>query len=135
MLISLDLKLTRTTTAPRALVDQMIQGTNHKFERKLRDILKKKELSAAVLLSEGAGDNVTIPQRKPKHVSNISLTDMNAVEIAEQNVLLECEIIRAIRISEFLNQAWTKDQKEIYAPNLLAYIEWFTQVRKICVIS
>jgi len=57
-----------------------------------------------------------------------SITEYKAGAIARQLTLIEFEIFRHIRPSEFLDQAWCKKSSESNAPNLLALIRRFNAV-------
>jgi hypothetical protein len=45
-----------------------------------------------------------------------------------QLCLVEQELFGAISVREFIDQSWARKQKEIKAPNVLAYIENFNKV-------
>jgi hypothetical protein len=70
----------------------------------------------------------SVPQRKPTTLSTTSLTELKARDIAETYTVLESQIMLAIKPSELLGQAWTKGNKKVTSPNVLAWIDWFTQV-------
>lgn len=45
-----------------------------------------------------------------------------------QLCLVEQELFGAISVREFIDQSWARKQKEMKAPNVLAYIENFNKV-------
>lgn len=49
--------------------------------------------------------------------------DFNASEIARQLCIIEFEIYAKIRPTECVNQAWTKKDKEILAPNITQMVQ------------
>lgn len=51
-------------------------------------------------------------------------------EIADQLTLLEYQIMTKIRPTEFLKQAWSKQEKDEKAPNIVSYIDWFNKVSR-----
>ena len=55
-----------------------------------------------------------------------------SLSISRELTLVEYEVVYAIRSQEFLDTAWSTDQKHLHAPNLLRYIEWFNEV---CIIG
>jgi hypothetical protein len=44
--------------------------------------------------------------------------------------IIENDLMRNIYTTEFLNQAWSKAQKDTKAPHILAYIGWFNRVSR-----
>jgi son of sevenless-like protein len=49
-------------------------------------------------------------------------------QVARQITLIEAVLFKAIKPVELLNQAWTKKDKEIKAPNVLKMIRHSTRV-------
>lgn len=54
----------------------------------------------------------------PKTFKNITLLDLDPLEVARQMTLMEETIFRTIRPREFHKQAWNKAGRELNAPNL-----------------
>jgi len=59
----------------------------------------------------------------------LQLSDLNVEEVARQLTLIEYDLFKAIKPWECLGQAWTKKDKEIKAPNIIAMIKRFNYVR------
>jgi hypothetical protein len=59
----------------------------------------------------------------------IKLADLEPLEIARQLTLIEYELFTAIKPTEFLDQAWMKDDKEQRAPNICNMTRWSNHVR------
>lgn len=58
----------------------------------------------------------------------LKILDLNPKEIARQLTLLEFDIFRNIRTSEFLDQSWNAKKREQKAPNIFKMINWFNIV-------
>lgn len=84
---------------------------------------------------------VPLPRRKPpnltgrKRILDFDPSKFWTIEtltfqasIAEQSSLLEIQFIKQIQPDELLGQAWLGPEKQVRAPVLLAYIDWFTKV-------
>lgn len=74
-----------------------------------------------------------IKQPKPlipriKDAAELTLDDIEPVELARQMTLLDYALFQKIRPSEYNNVAWTKKNKEIASPNLLRFIRRFNDV-------
>lgn len=54
--------------------------------------------------------------------------DLEPIEIARQMTLVEYELFTAINPTEFLDQAWMKDDKEKRAPNICNMTKWSNHV-------
>ena len=58
----------------------------------------------------------------------LSFLEIDTDTLAEQITLLEYSLLKNVRNSEFIKQAWNRENKEINAPNILKYIDWFNKV-------
>jgi hypothetical protein len=84
---------------------------------------------------EGAhSDVLVVPKQMPvpilpnKPSDTITFLDIDAEEMARQITLIDFELYRAILPSDFFNKAWTKKDKDVTAPNLMALIKRFNEV-------
>ncbi|KAJ3427944.1 guanine nucleotide exchange factor [Anaeramoeba flamelloides] len=66
----------------------------------------------------------------PKNIfsSDFSLLDLDPVEFARQETLIEHDIYTKIRPPELLNQAWSKEKTKHRSPNVLALIQRFNSL-------
>lgn len=60
--------------------------------------------------------------------ADMTLEDIEPVELARQMTLLDYALFQKIRPSEYNNLAWTKRNKETTSPNLLRFIRRFNEV-------
>jgi len=51
-------------------------------------------------------------------------------QIAMELTCMDWEYFRAISPLEFVGQAWNKASKDVVAPNVVAWTQWFNKVRK-----
>jgi len=58
----------------------------------------------------------------------VQLIEFDPVEIARQITIIESQMFREVRPQEFLNQSWTKKDKELRSPNLLKMIRLFNKI-------
>mmetsp|Transcript_4454 Transcript_4454/g.6234 ORF Transcript_4454/g.6234 Transcript_4454/m.6234 type:complete len:1257 (-) Transcript_4454:61-3831(-) len=123
-------------TQLKAYVKELEDTSKDSMEKKVLAKLqrKKMEFVEGVLAEKDpnfkASLMIKIPQRKPTQLgSENPLKSFDAREVAEQWTLLECQFLQSIRPEEFLGQAWHREHKEKMAPNLSAYVDWFTQMR------
>lgn len=54
--------------------------------------------------------------------------DWDPVEVARQIARIEHALFSAIRETEFLNQNWSKEDRDVLAPNIVALIKRFNLV-------
>ena len=67
-----------------------------------------------------------IPCSSPR--SELCVDDYAADELARQFTLMSVELFRKLTLMEFHHQAWTKKDKNLVAPNVIAVIESFNSV-------
>ena len=60
-------------------------------------------------------------------LSRVSLSTLHPLELARQVAILDHSLYRAIRPSELLHMRWTKKDKLIQAPHVLASIRQFCE--------
>lgn len=72
---------------------------------------------------------VPLKRRRNHDAIKVKFDEISAQQLAEQLTLMELEMVKRIRPREFLNQAWNSPEKMQISPNLVAFIEWFQQVR------
>jgi CRP-like cAMP-binding protein len=63
-------------------------------------------------------------------LSEASFTTLDVNTVCNEWSLIEYELFRQIAPSEFLRQAWNKGDKQVRAPNMLRYIDWFNQMSR-----
>jgi CRP-like cAMP-binding protein len=63
-------------------------------------------------------------------LSEASFTALDVGAVCNEWSLIEYELFRQIAPSEFLRQAWNKADKQVRAPNMLRYIDWFNQMSR-----
>ena len=54
--------------------------------------------------------------------------DIDPLELARQLTLLEFELFKTIKPTEFLDQAWLSKDKEKLAPGIMSMTKWSTRV-------
>jgi hypothetical protein len=59
---------------------------------------------------------------------SLRLEDIDPLEFARQLTLLEFEFYASLKPREFIDLAWMKDDKEEYAPGILAMARWSNKV-------
>jgi len=66
----------------------------------------------------------------PEHddVGSVSFDSLSELDLASQLTLLESDLFHRIRPRELLGQCWSRKNKEIMAPNVLALISSFNKV-------
>lgn len=64
----------------------------------------------------------------PTVTSNLTLVDMDPIEIARQITLIEFEVFKAISPTQCLNQAWIKQNKQDIAPDVLKMIRFSNDI-------
>jgi len=62
--------------------------------------------------------------------SAIKFTDFDPLELARQMTLIEFELFKAIKPTEFLDQAWLNKEKEKLAPGIMNMTRWSTKMSK-----
>lgn len=60
--------------------------------------------------------------------STHAFKDIDIEIFAQQLTILEFNMLKNIRVKEFMKQAWNKDGKEDNAPGLVAYTAWFNRM-------
>lgn len=68
------------------------------------------------------------PSVLPPDLNFLTLTDLDDLEIARQLSLIDQAMFKQIKPREFLNLAWTTNDKEIYAPNISRILARFDDV-------
>lgn len=58
----------------------------------------------------------------------LRILDFDPLELARQITLIEFEMFRSIKPTEFLDQAWLSKDKEKLAPGILSMTKWSTRV-------
>jgi len=58
----------------------------------------------------------------------IKINDLEPIEVARQLTILEYDIFKGIKPTEFLDQAWLKDDKLKQAPGICEMANWSTKV-------
>ena len=58
----------------------------------------------------------------------IGFMDIDPLELARQLTLLEFELFKTIKPTEFLDQAWLSKDKEKLAPGIMSMTKWSTRV-------
>lgn len=58
------------------------------------------------------------------------MNDLDPILLADNISVLEHVLLKNIRPSEFIKQAWNKPEKEKKAPNILKYITWFNKISR-----
>jgi len=62
----------------------------------------------------------------------LRVTDFDPLEVARQITIIEFEMFKAIKPTEFLDQAWLSKEKEKLAPGILSMTKWSTRVLTSC---
>lgn len=60
----------------------------------------------------------------------LKLTDLEPLETARQITLIEFELFTAIKPTEFMDQAWMKDDREVRAPNICNMTKWSNHITR-----
>jgi hypothetical protein len=63
----------------------------------------------------------------PKSFKNLTMTDIDPLELARQLTIVDSQIYNTLKPHEFLNKAWSNKDSD-FAPNVKAMIEWSNQV-------
>lgn len=61
--------------------------------------------------------------------SNTTQKEFSPDEIAKEITLLDGEYFKSISVLEFVGQQWNKPNKEVIAPNVVAWTQWFNKVQ------
>jgi hypothetical protein len=61
-------------------------------------------------------------------LSSLVPKEFSPDEIAREITLMDCEFFKAISPLEFVGQQWNKTNKEMLAPNVVAWTQWFNKV-------
>jgi hypothetical protein len=75
---------------------------------------------------------VTLPNLDalgPQAAPRITTKTMSVELVAQQLTLMEWHMLRAIRPSELLRQAWSRPGAQSRAPNVVRYMRWYNNVR------
>ena len=70
------------------------------------------------------------PPVLPKVKTDLTLADIDPLELARQITHIEHNLFRAIQAKECLNQSWNKPDLKHRSPNIIAFIHRFNSVRK-----
>jgi len=62
--------------------------------------------------------------------TGLRVVDFDPLELARQITLIEFEMFKTIKPTEFLDQAWLSKDKEKLAPGILSMTKWSTNVSK-----
>jgi hypothetical protein len=128
------------------------EGENgEKLKKELRKLIKNMAENSASVLTRGLATglaNILAKREKsgptkkiistnncPKPLISSKVTlesfnfmECNEIELARQLTLIDFEKFRLIQPRECLNQNWSKKNKDILAPNIIAMIEQFNKV-------
>jgi CRP-like cAMP-binding protein len=86
------------------------------------ELFEKQKLVLATVPPTRGGANMPL--------SEASFSAIDAAAVAQEWSLIEYELFRQIAPSEFLRQAWNKGDKQVRAPNMLRYIDWFNEMSR-----
>jgi len=96
--------------------------------------LLKKKITGSVRRKPMEFDVSRIPKSiYPKNMSDFAFLDLDPVEIARQETLIEHSLYKQIRPRECLNQSWNKSNKELVAPNIHAIIQRFNNFNRFLI--
>lgn len=101
------------------------KGSNNKAEKAVMNLLIE------------SVKNVDRPKMLPSDFyedggDKSSVLDFSAKDIARQLTLRDSIALRRIRVSELLGSAWSRDDRNITCPNLMALIKQFNEVSHWC---
>jgi len=71
-----------------------------------------------------------VSSKTAEEPTHLKLQDLDPIEIARQCTLLEYEIFKNIKATEFLDQAWLKENKLTAAPGICEMSSWSTKITK-----
>jgi son of sevenless len=99
----------------------------------IQTILSSKDkLKMSSLVQHKRVENIPTPLEPLK---DSSLFDWDPKEISRQIALLEFKMLRNIEPRECYNQNWVKKDKEILAPNIVTFCNWFNKLSSYLVSS
>eukprot|EP01114_Cavostelium_apophysatum_P011920 TRINITY_DN2649_c0_g1_i2.p1 TRINITY_DN2649_c0_g1~~TRINITY_DN2649_c0_g1_i2.p1 ORF type:complete len:1487 (-),score=443.17 TRINITY_DN2649_c0_g1_i2:51-4511(-) len=75
-----------------------------------------------------AGDRDLVRTNSSLSARKVVFTDVDPTLLADQICLVEYDMLRAVRNTEFLKQAWSKSEKNEKAPHILKYVQWFNKI-------
>jgi len=109
-------------------LDEDISKEMSQLANSLKTMLSKDKSSMTRQSSKTIMGHSSIDIVKPISPIGPEFIDFDETEIARQLSLLEMDIFKQIRPEELLGQAWTKEDKEIRAPNIMALTRHFNTV-------
>jgi hypothetical protein len=104
--------------------------TNKMSEQMKKSVEKKREVIGDLKTRKRIFSAPPPPPQFPaeSEIERFNLWTLTPLELARQMALMEWDLWESVKPWEFLNQAWTKKDKEIRSPNIVAIIRHFNYV-------
>jgi hypothetical protein len=104
--------------------DVLIPSGMHAMANSLKKTIMKKLESSSQM-------NFPFSKKAPPPIqpkSDFDFLDVDPIEAARQICLLQQKLFRNISLREFIDQKWTKGQKDIWAPGIVGFIQNFNDL-------
>lgn len=108
----------------------LMKKTNgESFSNTIEKALQKVSVSSSSIFKQPRSEKGPKILKPPKKTDNIF--EWPIKEVARQLTLKEFNMFRKIQPKECLNQAWSKDNRKLKAPNIQQMIHWFNSLSNL----